>query len=207
MILLSTAMQWKLDSPTQLTVLQPCNLYVAIPMLVIAALGTLFLAFLAFAMKNSKPSFALIIFLMPFIAFFYFDAYSTYTENGAAVLSETRNTLTMKHKGKTDTYPLQSVQQAVVQTGDGGSLRMVFVMNDGQVVPMGDGSWSPRGGAYAAANAVNSFLLSGSMESTPTTPSASAPEDPDWQKEMKKKSDLQEKDYQERLRKEQAAKE
>jgi hypothetical protein len=200
-------MQCVHDSTTKLTVIQPGNVNFGISFLVVALLSTIIWVLVALFVNIEKGKISLLLFMMLFIATFYFITYECFTSGGTAVLLKDQNTLTMQQSGKTETYPLRSVQQAIVQTADGGSLRMVFVMNDGQVVLMGDGSWAPRGGAYAAADAVNSFLHSGSIESTPTTPSASAPEDLDWQKEMKKKSDLQEKDYQERLRKEQAAKE
>jgi hypothetical protein len=58
---------------------------------------------------------------------------------------------------------------------------------------------------YQAANAINSFLF-GSMGATNTAPSTSVPQVPDWEKEMQRKSDLQVRDYQERLRKERSEK-
>jgi hypothetical protein len=211
MIVSSSAVQLVLDSPNQLTIIRPINMGLVIGASMSGVGGSLFLLIIASFMKSNRfititegASFTKYILVVFFALCGVFVGYWAYTDAATAVLSKTQGTLSITHDGVTDTYPLQSVQQAQIQSADGGTLRMIFVLSDGQIVPMG--RWAEREGMYQAANAVNSFL-SGTMGSTSTTPSTSVPQVPDWEKEMQRKYDLQVKEYQERLRKETAGKE
>ena len=206
MILSSSAVQWVLNSPNQLTIIRPRNMGLVIGMVAFwCGISILALSLSCFVKSNRfvtavsahgfEKSFLAILFFCVGI----FIGYWAYTDTATAVLSKTEGTLSITHDGVMDTYPLQSVQQAQIQTQDGGALRMIFVLSYGPIVPMG--RWAEREGMYQAVNAINSFL-SGTMGSTPTTPSTSERQIPDWEKEMQRNSDLQEKDYQERLRKE-----
>jgi hypothetical protein len=137
------------------------------------------------------------------ILMFLFAAFVVYDDQGTATLSRKEGTLTViDGSGAKAIYPLQNLQSVIISGNGYGSSKMIFVLSNGNVSL---GIWMGRDGEYQAANAANSFL-SGSMSNTYATPSTSVPQVPGSEKEMQRKLELQQKDYQERLRNKQSDK-
>lgn len=85
------------------------------------------------------------------------------TVSSKATLSKTENTLAIEDHlfwfSNNATYPLSSIRRAIVNTDEGNSHLMSFILNSGQDISIG-GGWMPRGGYYAAENAINDYLAS-----------------------------------------------
>lgn len=96
--------------------------------------------------------------------FFALD-FSAY--HGRIVLSRPAQTLTLEERSfyyrHTNSYPLNSVEQAIVKAGRYQNREMALLLSSGQEIPVGNG-YSSRGGEYQAANAINSFLARNNAE-------------------------------------------
>jgi hypothetical protein len=94
----------------------------------------------------------------------FFVVHLRNADTGTAVASKANGTLQITNsRGITDTYPLQSVEKATVETQSGDSKRIVFVLNTGRDVPLG--MWATRDGLYQAVDAFNRFLSDASNTS------------------------------------------
>lgn len=82
-------------------------------------------------------------------------------------------------------YPLKDLQQAVVETNEGGTHLLNFVFGTGEEVPLGPGFMN-RSGYYQAANAVNSFLAVASSSGGAEPNSGS--DEPEELKQMEEKT-------------------
>jgi hypothetical protein len=150
----SSAVQWILDSPQQMTIYRPRDygsLYLWIGMAAFIAIGiTLFGLFV----KGARGA----LWSVPIVALIgFFLVHRTYIDTATAIASKGGGTLSITNgSGVTDTYPLASVQKAVVETQEGNSRRMTFVLSTGEDVHLGE--WAPRDGLSQAADAFNQFL-------------------------------------------------
>ena len=192
----SSAVQWILDSPQQMTIYRPRDYSSLFLWFGMAAAVVIAFALLALLVRGARGA----VWIAPVVLLFgLFFGYLTYSDAATAVASKTDGTLRITNeRGVTDTYPLQSVQKAVVETQDGNSRRMVFVLSTGEDVPLG--MWAPRDGLNQAADAFNRFLTGPSDASGQPASTSPQSEEPDWLKTMKQKEEEQKADYERRKR-------
>jgi len=148
----SSAVRWVLDSPQQMTIYRPRDYSDLLFWIGMIAAVVIVFALLAIFVKRGA------FWIIPFVLLIgFFVVHLGYSDTATAVASKREGTLRITdYRGVTNTYPLQSVQKIAVETQDGDSRRMVFVLSTGEDVPLG--MWAPRKGLYQAADAFNSFL-------------------------------------------------
>lgn len=169
----SSAAQWILDSPQQITIYLPRDYSSIFSLIGLFAAAMLAIVLVALLIKGARN----LLWMVPIVLLFgFFVTYLRRSDTGTAVASKADGTLRItNNRGVTDTYPLQSVQKMVVETQDGNSRRMIFVLSTGQNVPLG--MWATRDGMYQAAEAFNRFLTDNSstvVQPASTNPNASA---------------------------------
>lgn len=190
----ASAVQWILDSPQQMTILRPRDYGSFLFWVGITVALAVAFALLALFVKGGRGP----LWIVPFILLVgFFCAYLSFSDTATAVASKTQGTLQItNNRGITDSYPLQSVQKLVVETQDGNSRRMVFVLSTGVDVPLG--RWATREGLYQAADAFNRFLSDSSNTSAQPVSSSPQLQKPDWAKSMQQKEEQQKADYERR---------
>lgn len=162
----STAAQWILDSPQQMTIYLPRDHSSMMSMIGIFSVVAIAIVLFALLVKGSRG----LLWMVPVVLLIgFFVVHLRGSDTGTAVASKANGTLQITTaSGDTNTYPLQSVQKAVVETQSGNSRRMVFVLSTGEDVPLG--MWATREGLYQAADAFNHFLSDSSNHLTQPTP-------------------------------------
>ena len=81
--------------------------------------------------------------------------------HGTITLSGPTRTFTLEERSfyykHTNSYPLNSLEQAIVKAGRSQNREVALLMSSGEEISVGDG-YSSRGGQFQAANAINAFL-------------------------------------------------
>lgn len=157
-MIFSAAVQWSTNSGDQMTVRMPVDY----PPVIVTVIGfaVIILILLGLSFATRRPIMRT-LFSLPVILLILGCAFMVYlhlSDTATAVLSRSKGTLTITEwKHRPNVYPLQGIQRVQVETSDGNSRRMVFLMANGQEVSFG--RWHPREGMYQAADAINNFLV------------------------------------------------
>jgi hypothetical protein len=191
-IIPSFTVRWTLNSPNQLTVHVPPDYGFAVPMLIVGAV-LLFIAWIVFrCVKRGKRGelFWYWLFLPPAIPLIL--ALVAFRCHSDAVLSKSDGTLIIDRQmvfyRTHDSYPLQSVLQAVVPSvlvsqDDGANYytwkQVSFVLSSGQTIPLSSREF--RYGYYQAGNAINNFLSDSSGDDSQ---GIKPPEEREWVKKL-----------------------
>lgn len=151
--------------PGAVQVLQnsPGNLQVHFPLDYIGAaflsVGTLFVIFMTVVSYSRKAHFFWIGILLSLVGLFF--ALDACTYRGTITLSSASQTFTLQEHSfyyrRVHSYPLSSIEQAVVKAGRSQNKEMVLLTSSGQEISVGNG-YSARDGMFQAANAINAFL-------------------------------------------------
>jgi hypothetical protein len=154
----SSAAQWILDSPQQMTIYLPRDHSSVMSMVGIFGTVAIVIVLFALLVKGARG----LLWMVPIVLLVgFFVVHLRNSDTGTAIASKTNGTLQITNsRGVTDTYPLQSVQKAVVETQSGNSKRIVFILSTGEDVPLG--MWATRDGLYQATDAFNRFLSNSS---------------------------------------------
>jgi hypothetical protein len=123
------------------------------------SLGTLFVIFMTVVSYNRKGKFSWICILLSLIGLFF--TLDTFAYRGTITLSSASQTFTLEERSfyykRTHSYPLSSLEQAVVKAGRDQNKEMALLTSSGLEISVGNG-YSARDGMFQAANAINAFL-------------------------------------------------
>jgi hypothetical protein len=120
-----------------MSIIRPKDVDLPMAFLYIALIAAAILVLLAVVFRWARPA---CLSFSPFVVIFGVAGYFSGGDLATAVLSKTQDTLTIMHNKVTETYPLYLIQRSLIQS-DGNSSRLIFVLDNGQIVPMEGGVW------------------------------------------------------------------
>jgi len=126
---------------------------------ILLSVGLLFVIFMTVLSYNRRTHFFWIGVLLS-LAMLY-AALDTCAYRGTITLSSTSQTFTLEERSfyykHTHSYPLSSIEQAVIKAGRYQNKELALLTSSGQEISVGNG-YSTRDGMFQAANAINAFL-------------------------------------------------
>jgi uncharacterized protein (UPF0333 family) len=123
------------------------------------SLATLFGIFMTVVWYRQKGKISWVCVLLSLSVLLF--ALNTFAYRGTITLSSASQTFTLDERSfyyrHTHTYPLNSLEEAVVKAGRNQNKELTLLLSSGEEVSVGNG-YSGREGMFQAAHAINAFL-------------------------------------------------